>query len=59
MFKKIVDFIDIDNLDVNLFHNQLHFDFNNSNSDRKRYDLANKEKNFNVYFYFLFFNLII
>lgn len=48
MFKKIVDLIDIDNLDVNLFHNQLHFDFNHSYSERKRYDLLNKEKNYNV-----------
>ena len=47
-FKNIINYLDIDNLDLELFHNQLNFDYHSSYSDRKRYDLVNKDKNNNT-----------
>ncbi len=48
IFRNIINYLDIDNLDVNIFHNQLHFDFNSNYNDKKRYDLVNKDKVSNV-----------
>ena len=35
-FKEIVNFLDIDNLDLGHFQNQLHFDINSHLNERKR-----------------------
>ena len=50
IFKGILNYLDIDCLDINVFSNQLHFDLSSVQSDRKRYasdtkDIYNKNAN--------------
>lgn len=43
-FKSIIGYLDIENIDVNCFQNQLHFDYSSVHGERKRSDLISTDK---------------